>query len=33
LSEHLSNWNMIDYSLANDKLIARNKCDKEELFC
>ncbi|MFT6734808.1 MAG: peroxiredoxin [Polaribacter sp.] len=33
LSEHLSNWNMIDYSLVNDKLIARNNCDKEELLC
>jgi len=33
LSEHLSNWNMIDHSLANEMLIADQKCDKDKLFC
>lgn len=33
LSEYLSNWNMIDYSRLNRKLISEANCDKEQQFC
>jgi len=33
LSEHLSNWNMLDHSSANKKLMAENDCEKEKAFC
>jgi len=33
LSEHLSNWNMIDHRARNRKLLANNQCDKEMKLC
>ena len=33
LSEHLSNWNMIDYNLSEREIIAKNNCNKEEGTC
>lgn len=33
LSEHLSNWNMIDQTVENLSLIADQNCDKDKLFC
>jgi len=33
LSEHLSNWNMINYSQQTEKLIAKKDCNKENSGC
>ena len=33
LSEHLSNWNMIDYTINSSTLIADKICNKEQQFC
>ncbi|MGB0495972.1 MAG: peroxiredoxin family protein [Kangiellaceae bacterium] len=33
LPEHLSNWNMIDYSQSADQLIAEKNCDKDKKLC
>ncbi|MDQ7048510.1 MAG: TlpA disulfide reductase family protein [Enterobacterales bacterium] len=33
ISEHLSNWNMIDHRLSQKSLMANNKCDKDPAFC
>ena len=33
LSEHLSNWNMIDHKISNETIIADQNCDKDKLFC
>jgi len=33
ISEHLSNWNMIDQGLKQRHLIAKQKCDKDQALC
>ena len=33
LSEHLSNWNMIEYTLQKVNLVAERNCDKGHAFC
>jgi len=33
LSEHLSNWNMIDHSKQTETLITKNECNKESIRC
>ena len=33
LSEHLSNWNMIDYTSSERRVLAKSNCDKEERNC
>ncbi len=33
ISEHLSNWNMIDHQLSPSSLIAKQKCEKDQARC
>jgi len=33
LSEHLSNWNMIDHRTFNKQILAKTECDQEQLIC
>jgi len=33
ISEHLSNWNMIDHQLSPPHLIAKQKCEKDQAHC
>jgi len=33
LSEHLSNWNMIDHSQLSKNLVAKNDCNEEDQTC
>lgn len=33
ISEHLSNWNMIDHQGQNKQLLAEKECNKEQLIC
>ena len=33
LSEHLSNWNMIDHRALEKQMLAKTECDQEKLVC
>lgn len=33
ISEHLSNWNMINHFEQNKQLLAKKECNKEQLIC
>lgn len=33
ISEHLSNWNMVDHFGKNKRLLADKECNKEQLIC